>query len=372
MLRLSLLTFLALASLVPAEPDVAAWRLLSPPWKGKQVWAEGSVLLKKSPDAAPEARLARKASKILAVRSAKPGEVFQEGKDFTVAEDGRTLKFNNPGKIEPISVSDFFVPKGAPNGYQYRKDQPEVFMMYHPGHWYHDRQLEVDYETEEPWEGVVPALADTALPKSFAKLKAKGTLILGVSGDSISTGADASGVGNVAPHQPGYAEMVAAQLRVTTGANVILKNRAVGGWGIDNGHADLDELVKEKPDLIILAYGMNDIGRRSPEWFRGNVALWLQRAREAMPEAEFILVSTMLGNAEWQHTPREMFGPYRDALKSLLGPGIALADLTALTETWLKHKDFHDITGNGLNHPNDSLYRLYAQAVLALLVPPLK
>ena len=76
----------------------------------------------------------------------------------------------------------------------------------------------------------------------------------------------------------------------------------------------------------------------------------------------------MLGNDEWIHTPREMFNRYRDELKSLVSPGVALVDMTAVWEEQLRSKEMFDLTGNGLNHPNDFGHRLYAQSVLALIL----
>ena len=86
------------------------------------------------------------------------------------------------------------------------------------------------------------------------------------------------------------------------------------------------------------------------------------------------LVATMLGNDQWHHTPRAMFPLYLDALKSLAEPdgkpaqGIALADLTSLWTEMLKRKRDSDLTGNGVNHPCDFGHRVYASAVLSLLV----
>jgi hypothetical protein len=92
------------------------------------------------------------------------------------------------------------------------------------------------------------------------------------------------------------------------------------------------------------------------------------RIREKLPESEVILVATMLGNDEWIHTPREMFNRYRDELKSLIAPGVALVDMTAVWEEQLQAKEMFDLTGNGLNHPNDFGHRLYAQGVLELIL----
>jgi hypothetical protein len=65
----------------------------------------------------------------------------------------------------------------------------------------------------------------------------------------------------------------------------------------------------------------------------------------------------------------EQFAIYRDSLKELCGPGVVLADLTSVWGTLLKKKSFYDLTGNGLNHPNDFGHLVYAQAILSQLVP---
>ena len=53
---------------------------------------------------------------------------------------------------------------------------------------------------------------------------------------------------------------------------------------------------------------------------------------------------------------------------SCSGEGIVLADVTAVWEEMLKTKKFLDVTGNGVNHPNDLGHRLYAQTLLGLLI----
>jgi hypothetical protein len=65
-----------------------------------------------------------------------------------------------------------------------------------------------------------------------------------------------------------------------------------------------------------------------------------------------------------------MFPQYRDALASLVKPGVALVDLTSIWSEMLKRKREVDLTGNGVNHPSDFGHRVYAQAILALLVAP--
>jgi hypothetical protein len=96
----------------------------------------------------------------------------------------------------------------------------------------------------------------------------------------------------------------------------------------------------------------------------------VEAVRHSLPDAEFILVATMLGNSNWTALRHERFPEYRDALKELSGPGIALADLTSVWAELLKHKQDWDLTGNGVNHPNDFGHRVYAQVLASLLIVP--
>ena len=91
--------------------------------------------------------------------------------------------------------------------------------------------------------------------------------------------------------------------------------------------------------------------------------------REKQPECEFILVASMLGNRDWVRLKHEVFPQYRDALKELVEPGVALADLTSIWSGFLELKKDWDQTGNGVNHPNDFGHRVYAQVITTLLDP---
>jgi hypothetical protein len=46
--------------------------------------------------------------------------------------------------------------------------------------------------------------------------------------------------------------------------------------------------------------------------------------------------------------------------------GIAVADVTSLWTKALERKTFYDLTGNGVNHPNDFGHRLYAHVLIEL------
>ena len=67
--------------------------------------------------------------------------------------------------------------------------------------------------------------------------------------------------------------------------------------------------------------------------------------------------------------PATRISEYRDVLAGLSGDGIALADMTALWTDLQQRKTAIDLSGNGLNHPNDFGHRLYAQVILAMVAP---
>jgi lysophospholipase L1-like esterase len=346
--------------------------LLHGPWDGGSAHRESVLFVQAKAGGRPAAKLLFDAERVLAVRDANGKRAYESGKDFLLSADGSTLTLP-PGSRVPFRMeAELYPAKGSPHSIGHRRGEPGTSLLFGEGHFFHDQQVEVSYAPRKgaKWAGYRPAFAVKLLPKTIERLRKKVPLTVAVSGDSISQGYNASGFTKAPPFMPPYPELVARQLERSYGARVTLHNRAVAGWTSRRGLAELGGLLATKPDLVIIAYGMNDVGGRDPAGFKATVAEMLRRVKKGRPEAEVVLVAPMLGNPEWAATPAEMFPRYRDALASLSGPGVALADLTAVWQELLKRKRFLDMTGNGVNHPNDWGHRLYAQAVLALLVDP--
>lgn len=370
--------FSPLLATEPGQPAAASLKamlpnlhLLEPVWKSPTIHRESLLFIQGDPSEPANARLLFPAVKIESVQAANGSATYEHDRDYRLAADGRQLELVQGSRIPKLLAANLFPPKGADRSIPAKTGDPTRSVLFDNGHWFHDQQVEVTYtRAVTPWPGQAPTLAAESLPRTLARLKKKEKLVLAVSGDSISQGYNASAFTHTAPAMPPYADLVAAQLRQSYGSDVELHNRAISGWSVAQGLTDLDALLAIQPHLIVIAYGMNDVGRRDPEAFRAGISTMLQRIAKANPAAEVILVSTMLGNADWIHTPREMFPRYRDALASLTGPGVALADLTDLWQVLLSRKREVDLTGNGVNHPNDFGHRLYAQAILALLVAP--
>jgi D-alanyl-lipoteichoic acid acyltransferase DltB (MBOAT superfamily) len=95
----------------------------------------------------------------------------------------------------------------------------------------------------------------------------------------------------------------------------------------------------------------------------------IERTQAALPEVEIVLVATMLPNAE---TFKFWAGQYlfEDAYRRLLLPShpeLALVPMTSVHAALLEKKQYRDMTGNNVNHPNDFLARAYAHTILRVM-----
>ena len=346
--------------------------LFQPFWSATTQDRETLFFYQRQEGEAAWARLLFPPDKILSVRSSNGTATYEEGKDFVLEKrdgvlrllPGSKIPFKTPGEMYPPATSN--LPK-----YKHKRGDPDTWLIFSEGHFFHDLQVDVTY-THAPglWKGYAPAFQGANLPVVLGKLKAKQPITLCAVGDSITAGYNATKMTNVAPFQPSYGELAALGLERAYGAKVTFKNFAVGGWTSDQGLAKIDRVTAhEKPDLVIVAFGMNDTGGKDAARFAANIRGIIAAIKAATPDAEFVLVAPMLANAEWHAPKMENFIPFRDALAGLCGHGAVLADLTSVWSDLLQRKTFHDLTGNGVNHPNDFGHRLYAQTVLALLVP---
>jgi acyl-CoA thioesterase-1 len=232
----------------------------------------------------------------------------------------------------------------------------------------HSLQCQAAYESKEEWRIPFPGSApNEQLGAIRARLRGKEEVKLVVLGDSISTEADASLLSRAWPNQAGYPTLVKQALE-TRGGKVTLKNFSVGGMDSAWGVTRVADVIAEKPDLLVVAFGMNDAsGRRQPADFAALTKGIYEPVRAAVPGCAVILVSSMTANSEWKHAAPELYPQYAGTLGKLSGPGVAFADVTAVWQAVEARKKHMDLSGNGLNHPNDFGHRLYADVILAVI-----
>ncbi len=296
---------------------------------------------------------------------------FEAGRDFTWQPGSRTVTLTAESRI-PFKTTDELHPAAnSPNAYKSQRGT-DRWMFFGPGRVIHDLQCVASYASDDDWRVPLPAAAPEAqLGGLRARLRAKQPVKFVMLGDSISTEGDASALANAWPHQPGYPRLVARALETRFGGKVTLKNLSKGGMDSKWGVTRVPDVLAEKPDLFLVAFGMNDAsGRRTVEEFARITKQIIDPVRAAFPECAVVLVSSMTANREWIHSAPELYPAYAKSLTQLTGPGIAFADVTTVWTAVEARKKHFDLTGNGLNHPNDFGHRLYAETILAVIGSP--
>ncbi|MBQ5840751.1 MAG: SGNH/GDSL hydrolase family protein, partial [Clostridia bacterium] len=160
-----------------------------------------------------------------------------------------------------------------------------------------------------------------------------------------------------------------------TGAKINAVNTAKGGQTTQWGLANVEENVnKYNPDLVVLAFGMNDGSRKyTTGVYKANTEQIINAVRAKHPDCEFLLVATHLPNPDEssRQGPQE---EYQTCLKELANSkkGVAVANVTEVHKHLLTKKRYGDMTANNVNHPNDWLIRMQGQIIAQALWPNLQ
>ncbi len=200
------------------------------------------------------------------------------------------------------------------------------------------------------------------LPKTYVKLKERKTLNFALLGDSISVGANSSYEMGFS----GYDHWIFPSIKHAEqlfNAKINFFNFSVSGkdtsWAINT----IDEkLEKQKIDLLVIAFGMNDatVGM-TPETFIENISTLINKTRAHNSDAEFILIATPTPNNKSKQLYRHQ-KDYYIQLKKLESGGITVVNMTKVFKFLLERKEYVEISGNNLNHPNDFSYSFYTDA----------
>ena len=364
-----LLAFTAFA--VADEPVKPTWRyvpeLMRPFWQGEVIEGESVLFIKDEKTGEARAAVLFPIQEVLSVKNSVGDVAYENGKDFVWKADSREIVIPAGSRIPTKTPQELRRPaKSQKYELTHRDGNGEIFFGGRLE--YAEMQTCITYRhAPDLWKAPVPKFDPKMLPRSVAKLVNKQPLSIVTLGDSISAGANASALYDAAPYQPAYPELVRRQLAERFQGPVEMKNLAVGGTDTGWGLTQIDKVVEAQPQLVILAFGMNDSAGRSAKSYQETTKAMIAKIREKLPECEFILVASMLGNRDWIRLKHEAFPQYRDALNELVEPGIALADLTSIWTGFLELKQDWDQTGNGVNHPNDFGHRVYAQVITTLL-----
>ncbi len=322
--------------------------------------------------ASATAQLLHAPSEAPVLKDARGTVTYELQKDYLWTAGSRDISLTATSRIPFKTIAELHPAPHAPNAYASSRDG-KSWMLYGAGSFWHDMQCHAFYPAmKDDWQApqVSPA-PEAQLGALRERLKSKTPLKIIMLGDSISTGADASGVAKVAPMQPGYPELVASGIQSRSGCPVTLTNLSVGGMDSTWGITRVPDVIAAQPDIFMIAFGMNDAsGHRTPEDLAANTRKMIEPVRAAFPQCTIILVGSMTANSEWVHSSPDLYPKYVTALEGLVGPGIACANVTKVWTEIAVRKKYLDLSGNGLNHPNDFGHRIYADVILSVLGIP--
>ena len=372
-LSVLLLVSLSASSIFADEPSTPKWKyspeLLRPFWQGDTIKGESMLFIKDPKTGIVKASALSPIVDVLSVHNSAGDMTYESGRDFIWKPGSREITLPAGSRIVSFSPADLRRPDDSQKyKLTHRDGNGEIFFGAKLE--YHNMQTCITYRHEsEDWSAVTPNFDDKALPRTIGRLRDGKPVSLVLIGDSISSGCNASGWAGGAPYQPSFPGLLREHLEARYKSEVNMTNPSVSGKDTRWVLSAIDLVVEPRPDLVIVAFGMNDAAGRSAKEYQANTKAVITKIREKLPNTEFILVATMLGNRDWPRLKQELFPQYRDALKELCEPGIALADMTSIWTEFLKRKQDWDLTGNGVNHPNDFGHRVYAQVLSTLLVP---
>ncbi len=360
-----LLALLPLSCLAQARLDL-------PLWKSRIIGGDTLLFVRENGREYASALLLFVPRHMPRLESANRDMTYAPGKDFTWKPGSRRIELTRHSRIPFKTEAEMYPNPTERDSFARSKSHPGKALLFAEGHPFHDLEVVAEYETDERWNGFVPAGALAFLPRTAARLRGHQPIRLVVLGDSISAGGNASAFIGERPFTPAYPQLVARGLEALGASKVALLNLSVGGMTSSWGVTRIPDVVADKPDLLIIAFGMNDALRvdsfgNSPQQYGRNVRAMLTGTRQALPNCEVILVAPMIGNPDWELLDQGRFPAFRDELRKLAGPGVAVADVTSFWADVLKRKSFDDMTGNGLNHPNDFGHEIYSQVILETL-----
>ncbi len=271
------------------------------------------------------------------------GVAYAEGKDFALDRAAGTVR-RLPGSRLPDFRTNVL------HGLE------EFDHTRHPGFGNRPFLAYADYVPATPPRWPVQPPQSHLLARSRTRLAAGGPFRIIAFGDSITAGADVSAPENV--YWRRWAE--ALQVKYPRAAITAI-DAATGGDTTTRGLERLRAKVLEaSPDLVLVAFGMNDHNRRgvAPDVFERQLGEIIARIRVAT-SAEIVLLSAFPPNPRWIHGSGRMEAYAGATARAAAAAGCAYADVFRNWQVLAGRKRPEDLLANNINHPSDFGHWIY-------------
>ena len=339
-----------------------------------------TVMLRTQEDGTGLGHLRFAPRKIISVRDYTLKTEYAEGTDYMI--DGNAITAPSGSRIGHWTNRQMWGEEDLPAPYVVKdtiSNQTTDCMrmaatIYTESPFYYGTQVYVTYvyDINDLDMTSLPASQISSLPALKAKLDAKsGSLKIAGIGDSVMEGCSSSVNFNHEPYQKPFFDLFAEAVENKFGLDVTSDNMGVGGSTSSDGTQKslLDKVVTYAPDLLLVHYGINDLGgQATPNGFMDNIMYIVTYLKENLPNLEIILMSPLSPNPRvYDQIKLESYiKKMNDVAESF--SGVVVLDTYAYGNYLLGGgRDYYDMTGNGINHPNDYGHRVYAGALLATI-----
>lgn len=302
--------------------------------------------------------------RVISVQDAYLEKEYVYGKDYTI-EDGK-LMIPEGSSIRVYNHSQVYKDNTMESGWWKTLTGSYIFAgqynMYFVGY------LNISYTVKGTWNGVVPESKATYLERSLSKLEsgAENFKVLAI-GDSISGGANVSANLEVEPYADVWSTMTAKALQEKYPETAIEYDTiAQGGATASLAIEKMSEILAFAPDLLFIEFGTNECMQGdSATVYINTLKQAISAVNANLPDCDIVLLAPYFSNPLL--FPADWFYSYADALYGLERDGVAVCDIVSVIQYVLTKKDYLDITGDNLCHPNDFTSRIITQTLLKTL-----
>lgn len=354
-------------------------KVSDPFFYGNVIYNE-TVMLRTQEDGTGLGYLRFAPTKIISIRDFTLTTEYTEGSDYVI--DGNAISAPTGSRIGHWTNRQMWGEEDLPDPYVIKdnlsnRDTDCMRMgatIYTESPFYYGTQVYVTYayDINDLDLESLPSSQIEKMPSLKAKLEAKaGTLKIAGIGDSVMEGCSSSVNFDHEPYQKPFFDLFGEAIAHKYGLEVTAENMGVGGTTSADGTQKslLDKVVKYAPDLLLIHYGINDLGGgATPNGYMDNILYIVTYLKENLPDLEIILMSPLTPNPRVYDQIR--LESYVNKLEDVADSftGVVLLDAYAYGNYLLENgRDYYDMTGNGINHPNDYGHRVYTGALLATI-----
>ena len=333
-----------------------------PLWEGDTVYNESVMFVDER-----EAPLLYYPEKVISVLSCDLKTEYREGVDYEI-KDGKICLTEN-SRIYETTLSEFYPENPEPGKFFETTVPGYKYIMFGEGDFMFKRQVFVTYTHKDNWNGFIPEKSNK-FDRFVKKLENGEEVKVLFFGDSITYGANSSGIMGFEPYAESWCQMLTHYMAEKyKNAKVNYINTGLGGmntrWGLDTVE---ENVINYSPDLLVLAFGMNDPGLEPCEVAELKKQI-MEKVNDACPDCDIAVVATMLPHFRlkgfWGNQEH-----HEAAFKKIFNESAHLdvIPVTSVHKALLEKKRYYDMSGNNVNHPNDFLARVYAQTLIKVIL----